>query len=146
MYERSGPYIGVMTFEKAAAPDVEELAELNRQLIEDERHPNPMDRGQLAERMAGWLREGYTCYLARQSGTTVAYCLYRDDGDHYYLRQLFVARTHRRRGIARSLMDWMYANIWTDRRVRLDVLAHNDEAAAFYRAYGFRVAVLRMEK
>ena len=135
-----------MTFEKAVASDVEELAELNRQLIEDERHPNPMNRAQLAERMAGWLREGYTCYLARERGTTVAYCLYRDDGDHYYLRQLFVARSHRRRGIATAVMDWMYANIWTDRRVRLDVLAHNEEAAAFYRACGFRVAVLRMER
>ena len=44
------------------------------------------------------------------------------------------------------MMDWMYANVWTDKPVRLDVLAHNEEAAAFYRAYGFRVAVLRMEK
>ena len=135
-----------MTFEKAAASDVEELAELNRQLIEDERHPNPMGPAELAERMARWLREGYTCYLAREAGTTVGYCLYRDDGDHYYLRQLFVVRTHRRRGIARTLMDWMYDNIWTDKRVRLDVLAHNEEAVAFYRACGFRLAVLRMEK
>ena len=135
-----------MTFEKATASDVEELAELNRQLIEDERHPNPMNLAQLAERMAGWLREGYSCWLAREAGTTVAYCLYRDDGGHYYLRQLFVARTHRRRGIATAVMDWMYANVWTDKRVRLDVLAHNEEAVACYRAYGFRIAVLRMEK
>ena len=25
--------------------------------------------------MTRWLREGYTCYLAREIGTTVAYCL-----------------------------------------------------------------------
>ena len=47
-----------MTFHKAKAWHVEELAELNRQL------------------------------------------------------QLFVARGHRRRGIATTMMDWMYANVW----------------------------------
>ena len=65
---------------------------------------------------------------------------------HYYLRQLFVARGQRRRGIATALMDWMYANVWSGKPVRLDVFVHNEEAVAFYRGYGFRVAVLRMEK
>ena len=47
---------------------------------------------------------------------------------------------------ATKLLDWMYQNIWTDKKVRLDVLAHNEEAIAFYKAYGFRVGCLRMEK
>ena len=135
-----------MTINRADASDAEELAELNRQLIEDERHPNPMTRAELAERMIRWMEEGYTCYVARSGGVTAGYCLFRDEGNHYYLRQLFVARCQRRRGIATALMDWMYANVWSGKPVRLDVFAHNEEAVAFYRGYGFRVAVLRMEK
>lgn len=135
-----------MTINRTDASDVEELAELNRQLIEDEQHPNPMTRAELAERMITWMEEGYRCYVARVEGTTAGYCLFRDDGKHYYLRQLFVSRGHRRRGIATALMDWMYANVWSEKPVRLDVFAHNEDAVAFYRAYGFRVAVLRMEK
>ncbi len=135
-----------MTINRADASDAEELAELNRQLIEDEQHPNPMTRDELAERMIRWMEEGYRCYVARVDGTTAGYCLCRDDGKHYYLRQLFVARGQRRRGIATALMDWMYANVWSGKPVRLDVFAHNEEAVAFYRGYGFRVAVLRMEK
>ena len=104
------------------------------------------DVAELAERMTLWLQTHYTAHLAREDGITVGYCLFRDDGMHYYLRQLFIARTHRRRGLATALMDWMYANVWTDKPVRLDVLAHNREAVAFYKAYGFRIAVLRMEK
>ena len=46
----------------------------------------------------------------------------------------------------RSLLDWMYAHVWAAKPVRLDVFTHNTDAVAFYRAYGFRVAVLRMEK
>ena len=135
-----------MTINRADTSDVKELAELNRQLIEDEQHPNPMTRAELAERMIRWMKEGYRCYVARVGGTSAGYCLFRDDGKHYYLRQLFVARGQRRRGIATALMDWMYANVWTGKPVRLDVFAHNEEAVAFYRGYGFRVAVLRMEK
>ena len=112
-----------MTINRADASDMEELAELNRQLIEDERHPNPMTRAELGERMIRWMAEGYRCYVARVGGTTAGYCLFRDDGKHYYLRQLFVARGHRRRGIATSLMDWMYANVWSGKPVRLDVFA-----------------------
>ena len=85
-------------------------------------------------------------YLGSEGGIIVAYCLYRDDGEHYYMRQLFVARGHRRRGIATKLLNWMYKNIWADKKVRLDVLAYNEEAVAFYRAFGFRIGCLRMEK
>ncbi len=135
-----------MTVVKADASQVEELAELNRQIIDDEQHPESMTRAQLAERMASWLQDGYVGYVAHRAGATVGYCLFRDAGRHYYLRQLFIARSHRRRGLATALLDWMYANVWAGKPVRLDVFAHNERAVAFYKAYGFRVAVLRMEK
>lgn len=135
-----------MKITKADLSDVETLAELNKRLIEDERHPNPMDVPQLARRMAEWLQNEYTCYVVTEHGLTVAYCLFRDDGDHYYLRQLFVDRAYRRQGIATWLLDWLYAHIWTDKKVRLDVLAHNTAAIAFYQAYGFEVGCLRLEK
>lgn len=119
---------------------------MNKRLIEDENHPNPMNVQQLARRMNEWLHGEYACYLVKEENNTVAYCLFRDDGDYYYLRQMFVEREHRRKGIATMLLDWMYRNIWTDKKVRLDVLSHNKSAIAFYEAYGFRVGCLRMEK
>ncbi len=135
-----------MEIVKAKLGDVERLAELNKELIEDERHPNPMDTSQLTERMQGWLTTDYICYMAKEKGSIVAYCLYRDDASHYYMRQLYVDRAHRRKGIATQLLDWLYENVWTDKKVRLDVLAHNEEAVAFYQRYGFRIGVFRMEK
>lgn len=135
-----------MEIVRAGPADVERLGELNKQLIEDERHPNPMDVDQLTRRMEEWLATEYVCYLAKRKGCIVAYCLYRDDGDHYYMRQLYVGREHRREGIATRLLDRLYESVWTDKRVRLDVLAHNTEALAFYERYGFRIGVFRMEK
>ena len=135
-----------MEIVKAVLTDAEMLAKLNKHLIEDEQHPNPMNIGQLTKRMKKWLATDYICYMAKQNGHIVAYCLYRDEGAYYYMRQLYVDRAYRRKGIATQLLDWLYANVWTDKRVRLDVLAHNENAVAFYKKYGFRIGVFRMEK
>ena len=135
-----------MEIVKAELTDIERLAELNKYLIEDERHPNPMNITKLTERMKAWLATDYICYLAKEKGHIIAYCLYRDDGGHYYMRQLYVDRAHRRKGIATQLLDWLYENVWIDKKVRLDVLAHNEDAVAFYKRYGFRIGVYRMEK
>ena len=131
---------------KAGMGDVKRLAELNQCLISDEQHPNPMNIAELTERMNEWLATDYICYTVGENGHIIAYCLYRDDGGYYYMRQLYVDRAHRRKGIATRLLDWLYENVWTDKKVRLDVLAHNKDAIAFYRRYGFRIGVFRMEK
>ena len=110
-----------MEIVRAELTDVDRLAELNKRLIEDERHPNSMNITELAQRMQEWLATDYICYMAKENGHTVAYCLYRDDGGHYYMRQLYVDRGHRRKGIATRLLDWLYENVWTGKKVRLDV-------------------------
>jgi ribosomal protein S18 acetylase RimI-like enzyme len=135
-----------MKIRPATQTDVGMLAVLNKRLIEDEKYPNPMNKAQLAERMSGWLEEEYRGYLAVIDDRVVAYCLYRNDGEYYYLRHLYVDRDSRRQGIATRLLDWMYANVWTDKKIRLDVMVHNPSAIAFYESYGFQIRVLRMEK
>ena len=105
-----------MEFVRAELTDVEILAELNQHLIEDERHPNPMNIAQLTQRMKAWLTTDYICYVAKQDGHIVGYCLYRDDGGHYYMRQLYVDRAHRRKGIATQLLDWLYETYGRIRR------------------------------
>ena len=62
------------------------------------------------------------------------------------IQDCMIDRAHRRKGIATRLLDWLYENVWTDKKVRLDVLAHNADAVAFYQRYGFRIGVFRMEK
>ena len=135
-----------MIISQATLDDIDSLAILNKFLIEDEKHPNPMNTEQLTQRMSGWLQGEYDSYLVKIDDRIAAYCLYRDDGQYYYLRQLYVDRSFRRQGIATQLLDWMYANIWADKTVILDVLIHNHIAILFYEKYGFKIQVLRMEK
>lgn len=135
-----------MEIVRAEITDVNILAKLNKCLIEDEQHPNPMNINDLTQRIETWLASEYIGYVVKKHGRIVAYCLYRNEGKYYYMRQLYVARNHRRKGIATKLLDWLYKNVWTDKKVRLDVLAHNKDAIAFYKEYGFRIGVFRMEK
>jgi len=135
-----------MNIRPATLADIGILALLNKRLIEDEKHPNPMSMAQLGERMSGWLQAEYRSYLLIIDDCIAAYCFYRDDGKYYYLRHLFVDRDFRRQGIATRLLDWMYTKIWSDKKVRLDVLADNESAFAFYQRYGFRTRVLGLEK
>lgn len=135
-----------MLIKSATEEDLTVLGEMNKRLIEDEQDPNPMSVAELIERMRSWLASEYSCYLVWNGDKPVAYGLYREEEDHFFLRQLFVERGHRRHGIATLLLDWMFENCWKAKQVRLNVHAHIEEVIAFYRSYGFTVRVLGMSK
>jgi GNAT superfamily N-acetyltransferase len=133
-------------FRNAGAEDAGVLAPLNAQLIRDEGHRNSMTTSQLAERMAHWLRSEYRAVIFENSESVVGYALYRRDPEHIYLRQLFVKPEHRRRGIARSALNWLWRNSWAEApRLRIDVLVGNTGAAAFWRSVGFNDYCITME-
>ncbi len=68
-----------------------------------------------------------------------AYALYRKEAVGIHLRQLFVERSQRRRGIGRAALEILRSRVWPPgTRVRVEVLATNPEGAAFWRAVGFR--------
>lgn len=135
-----------LAIEAASENDVPALAIFNKRLIEDEHHPNPMNVKQLEARMKHWLQNDYTAYIIKNQNELLGYCLFRDDGDCYYMRQLYIDRPHRRQGLATKLLDWMYAHIWTDKKTRLDVLSENAHALEFYAAYGFKTRCVNLEK
>ena len=109
-----------ITVTEAGRERVAELAELNRQLREDEGYPDPMTHAQLVERMTNWLQDGYRCYPACQDGRTAGYCMFRETPRYYQLRHPFVVRHRRRRGIATALLDWMYVHVWSGKPVILE--------------------------
>ncbi len=135
-----------MTYRVATQADVPLLADLNHQLIRDEGHRNPMTVPELAERMSKWIDREYTAILFEED-EIVAYALYRNSSDSIYLRQLFVSRAHRRKGVGRRVMNILFQEIWPkDRRITVDVLIHNSTAISFWRAVGFSDYSLALEK
>jgi GNAT superfamily N-acetyltransferase len=93
-----------LNYRRATLSDCVRLAELNHQLIHDEGHRNRMTVPELEQRMKGWLASEYAAILFENDGEVVAYALYREQPEEIYLRQLFVTRNRRRKGIGREVV------------------------------------------
>jgi GNAT superfamily N-acetyltransferase len=134
-----------LSWREAVDSDLGLLAEWNHQLIHDEGHRNPMNVGQLTDRMKTWLQGEYRAMLF-STVEPVAYALFTRKTDPLYLRQLFVARDCRRQGIGRAAMSILRDQIWPkDVRLTVEVLCANHPTVAFWRSVGFQDYSLLLE-
>ncbi|MDX2006739.1 MAG: GNAT family N-acetyltransferase [Meiothermus sp.] len=134
-----------MNLRPALPADCALLARMNKQLIEDERSRNPMTLEQLERRMARWLARGEYQVELIETERPVGYIVYRTSPDEFYpeqkvvyLRQFFIARECRRKGLGRAAIAlWMESRVTECSRVILEVLAKNRAGLEFWRSLGF---------
>ena len=101
---------------------------------------------ELEKRMRGWLASEYVAVIFEKDGEVVAHALYREQPEEIYLRQLFVARNQRRKGIGRKAVEILRTKIWpANKRLTVDVLLKNTAAIAFWRAVGYKDYCLALE-
>jgi ribosomal protein S18 acetylase RimI-like enzyme len=135
-----------MRVRSALPADLPALAAMNHQLLRDEGHRNEMTVAELEQRMAGYLRDGYSAVLFEEPEGVAGYALYRIDSEFAYVRQFFVGHDYRRRGIGRAAFLWLRENPWRERpRIRLEVLIGNQRGIRFWRSVGFQDYCLVME-
>lgn len=133
--------------------DLDRLAQLNRQLVEDEGHRNPMTVPQFRARFDRFLTvEGWTVEVIEAEGSIAGFATWRrepdpsqDSGHRIHLRQFFIARDRRGRGLGRAAMSQLLARVPAGDRVYIDVLESNPGGRAFWAALGFVPYALRME-
>ena len=140
----------------ASLQDLDELAVMNQQLIQDEGSQNPMTHIELAERMEAWLQGDWRAILIEIGGTVVGYILFRQhqpespaQGTEIYVRHYFVKRVFRGKGIGQAAFERIQADYFPpDARVVLDVLATNPRGRHFWEKLGFvsHYENLRLEK
>jgi len=134
-----------ITLRPASETDLPLLGQMNRRLIEDEHSRNPMNAAQLEQRMRGLWAQGYlTRLFVDASGRTLGYALYRVLPDDYYpdqqfvyLRQFYVERDVRRRGVGTRALALLLEEFPIGAAVALDVLASNPAGRAFWESAGF---------
>ncbi len=136
-----------LSFRPATLRDVPLLAHLNRQLVEDEGARTRLTLDGLEARMRGWLRGEYAATLFELGGESVAYALYRKSDGGTHIRQFFVVRHARRRGIGRRAIELLLKRVLaSEATIELGVLAHNRRALDFWKAVGFAEYVITLEK
>ena len=101
---------------------------------------------ELVRRMKSWLASDYAAVLFEKDGAVIAYAVYAEQPERIYLRQLFVMRNRRRRGIGRQAIEILRTKIWPkNKRLTVEVLVSNTAATAFWRAVGYRDYSLMLE-
>ena len=136
-----------MDIRKCTQADILQLADFNKQLIEDEKSTNPMTVPELVRRMEGFLATDYDAYFFTVDDTIVGYALVKTTCSPLYLRQFFICREYRRRHYGRAAFDALLACLGTD-LIDLEVLPWNEAGMRFWESCGFREIsrYLRLER
>jgi len=137
-----------MNIRYASAADAAFLADINRQLIEDEWGGGGMSLERLEARMLRWIGDDeYRAVLFQEDDATVAYALVSLDEDSAFIRHFYVLRDHRGRGVGRRAIDTLFSRVIpAGFRTTLDVLASNQGGHQFWRSVGFSDYAIRMER
>ncbi|MBR4245531.1 MAG: GNAT family N-acetyltransferase [Treponema sp.] len=135
-----------MLIKKCSLLDLKELAQLNKQLIEDEKSDNAMNLEQLQKRMQDFLKSEYDAYLFMEEDCTIGYALVRYTAKPLYLRQFFIARNFRRQGKGKAALKLLLDELKTD-KIDIEVLSWNEAAIKFWESCGFteRSRYMRLE-
>ena len=131
---------------RAVSSDADLLGILNEKLIQDEGHRNAMTVIELQQRMRDWLTGEYNAVLFENEMGVVAYALFREEPALIYLRQLYVERNERRKGVGREAVQLLQRQFWNPKkRLTVDVLSHNTAAIAFWKKVGFQEYSLTLD-
>lgn len=117
--------------------DLDLLAILNKQLIEDEKHDNKMNVDQLKVRMKGFIHSDYQAYLFEEGSKTIGYALVDHTRKPLYLRQFFICRDVRRQGYGKTTFYKLLELIKTE-TIDIEVMSWNESGIEFWSSLGFK--------
>jgi RimJ/RimL family protein N-acetyltransferase len=124
--------------------DVELLANMNKQLIEDEKANNLMDISQLENRMKGFLNNGYKAFFFINDKKIIGYALCDMTKEPIYLRQFFINREERRKHYGKNAFNKLLEKLEVD-KIEIDVLKWNEAGIKFWEKIGFKEQSKRMK-
>ena len=79
-------------------------------------------------------------------GEPVAYALFRENEKEIYLRQLFVRRDKRNKGLGKNAIMLLRKEIWPkSKRLTADVLSGNKAGIKFWHSVGYKDYCLTLE-
>jgi len=126
----------IMQIKNCSFEDILSLAEMNQQLIEDEKAETNLNMQQLEERMKEFISSEYRAFIFYENKKIIGYALCNMFKKPVYLRQFFICRGERRKGYGKQAFNELldYLNI---REIDIDVYAWNKTGVAFWKSLGF---------
>jgi len=141
-----GIIMSVLRINKATIEDLEMLAAMNKQLIEDERHDNPMGLEALKERMREFILGEYEAYIFKDEEVIKGYALVNQVRKPVYLRQFYICRDSRRSGIGKACFQLLLTELKIE-QLDVEVMYWNEAGYKFWKSLGFeeRSVYLRLK-
>lgn len=114
------------------------LAELNCQLIEDEKSTNMMTISELKDRMHEFINTVYSAYLFVDESRkkAIGYALIDHSQSPLYLRQFFISRDCRRSHYGTIAFHKLIQELAVS-CIEVDVLSWNSRGLSFWKSLGF---------
>ena len=124
--------------------DIKLLAQMNKQLIEDEKANNLMDITQLENRMEDFLNNGYRAFYFIIEEEIIGYALCYMTNELKYLKQFFIIREERRKHYGKNAFIKLLEKLET-KEIEIDVLKCNKVGIKFWENVGFKEQWKRMK-
>ena len=125
-----------MVIEKCTDQNIEKLAELNKQLIEDEMSDNTMSAEELKNRMRTFLDTDYEAYFFKINSEVIGYALVNISVQPVYLRQFLICREYRRKHYGEEAFQLLMEKLNVN-TIDVEVLSWNEAGSRFWEKLGF---------
>ncbi|MHB9293996.1 hypothetical protein Holit_03119 [Hollandina sp. SP2] len=135
----------MIIIQECSTTNINILANMNKQLIEDEKTNNEMDVPQLTERMLGFLNTGYKAFFIKNENKIIGYILCDMNKDPVYLRQFFIKEEERRKKYGMGAFNELKKHLGI-KEIEIDVYIWNEIGIKFWKALGFKEQYIRMRQ
>lgn len=126
-----------MQIVKCEMCDIEELASMNKQLIDAEKSNNQMSISELRNRMVGFLAGEYEAFFFTESDAVIGYALVKGSVSPLYLRQFFIKEEYRRKHYGTVAFQELLQHLGVE-SIELEVLPWNERGIRFWSSLGFK--------
>jgi ribosomal protein S18 acetylase RimI-like enzyme len=134
----------MINIQECTISDANILAEMNRQLIEDEKENSKIDLPQLIKRMVNFLNNEYKAFFIKNGNIIVGYFLCDMSKSPIYIRQFFIKREERRKHSGKEAF-FELKNYFKIDEIELDVYTWNETGIKFWESLGFKRQLIRMK-
>jgi ribosomal protein S18 acetylase RimI-like enzyme len=130
---------------KCTEDNIPFLAELNKQLYEDEKNDKIPSLEDIKATLRFAIQQNSIAYLFVESNEIVGYALVRLQPSPYYLSHFFICKNMRRKHLGTAAFQLLMSELNTD-SIDLDVFYWNERGQAFWRSLGFKERCIIMRK
>lgn len=133
-----------MDIKKANDKELELIAEMTRQLFEDEPSDMELSLEQFQNRLRKYMESGCNAFLFMEE-EVIGYALVNLERNPYYLIDFFICRPFRRGGKGTAAFNLLMKELDTE-CIDLDVFCWNDRGRKFWEGLGFKERAIIMRK